>query len=123
MSNLRFALPSTGALFEGTSKLLSDCGLAVRRANSRRYTADIPSLPGVDVLFQRQTDITMEIELLGKYRLRVGTGNTRSIEAVLVRHGSRQSIWQHSRLAMRHLDMSGNDCRKMIHRDRKFADV
>jgi ATP phosphoribosyltransferase len=62
MSNLRFALPSTGALFEGTSKLLSDCGLAVRRVNSRRYTADIPSLPGVDVLFQRQTDITMEID-------------------------------------------------------------
>ncbi len=62
MSNLRFALPSTGALFDGTSKLLSDCGLGVRRANSRRYTADIPSLPGVDVLFQRQSDITIEID-------------------------------------------------------------
>ncbi|MBP38091.1 MAG: ATP phosphoribosyltransferase [Dehalococcoidia bacterium] len=62
MSSLRFALPSTGALFDGTSKLLSDCGLAVRRANSRRYTADIPSLPGVDILFQRQSDITIEID-------------------------------------------------------------
>ncbi|MBN4064138.1 ATP phosphoribosyltransferase [Dehalococcoides mccartyi] len=62
MSNLRFALPSTGALFDGTAKLLSDCGLAIRRANSRRYTADIPSLPGVDVLFQRQSDITIEID-------------------------------------------------------------
>ncbi len=62
MSNLRFALPSTGALFDGTSKLLSECGLAVRRANSRRYTADIPSLPGVDVLFQRQSDITIEVD-------------------------------------------------------------
>jgi ATP phosphoribosyltransferase len=62
MSNLRFALPSTGALYDGTSKLLSDCGLAVRRANSRRYTADIPSLPGVDVLFQRQSDITIEVD-------------------------------------------------------------
>ncbi len=62
MSSLRFTLPSTGALFDGTSKLLSDCGLAVRRANSRRYTADIPSLPGVDILFQRQSDITIEID-------------------------------------------------------------
>ena len=62
MSNLRLALPSTGALYDGTSRLLSDCGLAVRRANSRRYTADIPSLPGVDVLFQRQSDITIELD-------------------------------------------------------------
>jgi ATP phosphoribosyltransferase len=62
MSNLRFALPSTGALFDGTNKLLADCGLGIRRANSRRYTADIPALPGVDVLFQRQSDITTEID-------------------------------------------------------------
>jgi ATP phosphoribosyltransferase len=62
MSNLRFALPSTGALFDGTKKLLTDCGLGIRRANSRRYTADIPALPGVDVLFQRQSDITIEID-------------------------------------------------------------
>ena len=62
MSNLRFALPSTGALFDGTSDLLTGCGLSVRRANSRRYTADIPSLPGVDVLFQRQSDITIELD-------------------------------------------------------------
>ena len=62
MSNLRLALPSTGALFDGTSKLFSDCGLSIRRANSRRYTADVPQLPGVDVLFQRQSDITIEID-------------------------------------------------------------
>ena len=37
MSNLRFALPSTGALYDGTAELLAGCGLAVRRANSRRY--------------------------------------------------------------------------------------
>ncbi|MDA1278764.1 MAG: ATP phosphoribosyltransferase [Chloroflexi bacterium] len=62
MSSLRLALPSTGALFDGTASLLSNCGLGVRRANSRRYTADIPSLPGVDVLFQRQSDITVELD-------------------------------------------------------------
>ena len=62
MSNLRFALPSTGALYDGTAELLAGSGLAVRRANSRRYTADIPALPGVDVLFQRQSDITTEVD-------------------------------------------------------------
>ena len=62
MSNLRLALPSTGALFEGPSTLFSDCGLSIRRATSRRYTADVPQLPGVDVLFQRQSDITIEID-------------------------------------------------------------
>jgi len=62
MSNLRFALPSTGALYDGTAELLAGCGLTVRRANSRRYTADIPALPGVDVLFQRQSDITTEVD-------------------------------------------------------------
>ena len=62
MSNLRFALPSTGALYDGTAELLAGSGLTVRRANSRRYTADIPALPGVDVLFQRQSDITTEVD-------------------------------------------------------------
>ena len=62
MSNLRLALPATGALYEGTGDLLSSCGLSIHRENPRRYTADIPSLPGVDVLFQRQSDITTEID-------------------------------------------------------------
>ena len=62
MSNLRLALPSTGALYVGTSELFTGCGLEVRRANSRRYTADIPALPGVNVLFQRQSDITVELD-------------------------------------------------------------
>jgi len=62
MSNLRLALPSSGALFDGTSKLFTDCGMGIRRANSRRYTADIPQFPGVDVLFQRQSDITTQID-------------------------------------------------------------
>ena len=62
MSNLRLAIPSSGALFEGAQKFLSGCGLAVSRDNPRRYTGSIPSLPGVDILFQRQSDITSEID-------------------------------------------------------------
>jgi ATP phosphoribosyltransferase len=62
MSDLRLTLPSAGALFDGATKLLSDSGLTVRRTNARKYTADIPSLPGVNVLFQRQSDITMQID-------------------------------------------------------------
>jgi len=62
MSNLRLALPSSGALFDGASQLFTDCGMGIRRANSRRYTADIPHFPGVDVLFQRQSDITTQVD-------------------------------------------------------------
>ena len=62
MSTLRLAIPSTGALYDSTRAFLDRCGLRVNRANERRYTADIPSLPGLDVLFQRQSDITREID-------------------------------------------------------------
>ncbi|GIT18955.1 MAG: hypothetical protein CM1200mP39_17610 [Dehalococcoidia bacterium] len=43
-------------------KTVYDCGMGIRRANSRRYTADIPQFPGVDVLFQRQSDITTQVD-------------------------------------------------------------
>lgn len=62
MSNLRIAIPSSGALFEGAENFLRSCGLKVSRDNPRRYTGTIPSLPGVDVLFQRQSDITTEVD-------------------------------------------------------------
>ena len=59
---LRVAIPSTGALYEGTGKLLAESDAAVSRVNSRRYTATIPSIPGVDVIYQRQSDITTIID-------------------------------------------------------------
>ena len=62
MANLRLALPSEGALYEPTGDFLRNCGLGVSRASSRRYTATIPSLPGVDVLFQRSSDIAGDID-------------------------------------------------------------
>ncbi|MCH7734281.1 MAG: ATP phosphoribosyltransferase [Chloroflexi bacterium] len=62
MSNLRLAVPSEGALYEPAEQFLRDCGLAVKRASQRRYTAVMPSLPGVDVLYQRSSDIPGEVD-------------------------------------------------------------
>ena len=41
---------------------LSSCGLRVRRPNARRYVAVVPSVPGVEVLFQRAADVTQKVE-------------------------------------------------------------
>lgn len=62
MSALRLAIPSSGALFEDAQKFLSSCGLGVSRDNPRRYTGSISTLPDVEVLFQRQSDITTEVD-------------------------------------------------------------
>ena len=59
---LRLALPSNGALHQPSLDLLRACGLGVLRSDTRRYTAEIPSLPGVVVTFQRGSDITLRIE-------------------------------------------------------------
>ena len=89
MSVLRLAIPSSGALFEGAQSFLSSCGLAVDRDNPRRYTGSLSSLPGVEVLFQRQSDITNEVDggsadlgIVGRDRFlesRLENGDTRSI--------------------------------------------
>ncbi|MBR91410.1 MAG: ATP phosphoribosyltransferase [Dehalococcoidia bacterium] len=62
MSNLRLAIPSTGALYEDSINFLQKKNLEINRLNSRKYTANIPSLKNISVLFQRQSDITMELD-------------------------------------------------------------
>ena len=59
---LRLLLPSDGDLHQPTLDFLRGCGLPVRRPNARRYTATVPAIPGVDVLFQRTADITAKVE-------------------------------------------------------------
>ena len=59
MDNISFAIPVSGALYDGSLSLLNKCGLDVSRPNDRVYTANIPSLKGVDIMFQRQSDIIM----------------------------------------------------------------
>lgn len=61
-SRLRLAIPSAGSLHEPTLNLLDSCGLGIVRASSRRYTAEIPALPGIVVTFQRGSDITQKID-------------------------------------------------------------
>jgi ATP phosphoribosyltransferase len=50
---LRIAIPSKGALEKSTSELLAAAGLKISRPNDRQYIAKIPSLPEVEVIFQR----------------------------------------------------------------------
>jgi ATP phosphoribosyltransferase len=59
---LRLVLPSDGDLHEPTLDFMKAAGLSVRRPSARRYTAYIPALPGVEVLFQRTADITQKVE-------------------------------------------------------------
>ena len=60
--SLRLLLPSDGDLYQPTLDFLRGCGLPVRRPNARRYTATVPAIPGVEVLFQRTADITSKVE-------------------------------------------------------------
>ncbi|MEC9237749.1 MAG: ATP phosphoribosyltransferase [Chloroflexota bacterium] len=59
---LRIALPSDGELYDSTIAFMRACGLTVSRPNSRRYTGTIPTIPGVEVLFQRTADVTQKVE-------------------------------------------------------------
>lgn len=56
-TDIRLALPSKGALYEGSFDFLAACGLKVYRPNPRQYAATIPALPGLTVMFQRPGDI------------------------------------------------------------------
>ena len=59
---MRLVIPSDGELGDSTLNFLSACGVKVSRPNARRYTGSLPSLPGIDVLFQRTADITGKVE-------------------------------------------------------------
>jgi len=61
LRNVRIALPSKGLLAEGSKKLLADVGLKIYNPNPRQYIAQIPSLPGVEVIFQRPGDIVISV--------------------------------------------------------------
>src|SRR5919202_1626047 len=58
---LRVALPSKG-MEDATLEFLRSCGLRVNRTNPRQYRATIPALKGVQVLFQRASDIFAKVD-------------------------------------------------------------
>jgi len=57
---LRIALPSKG-MEQQTLDFLALCGMKVNRPNPRQYRATIPALAGVEVLFQRATDVFAKV--------------------------------------------------------------
>lgn len=59
---LRIAVPSDGPLHESTLSFMKSCGIGISRTNTRKYTAQIPSLNGVVVHFQRGADIPGKVE-------------------------------------------------------------
>lgn len=46
---------------EDTLQLLRDCQLSVYKPNPRQYVASIPQLPGVEVWFQRASDVVRKL--------------------------------------------------------------
>jgi ATP phosphoribosyltransferase len=59
---LRIAIPSKGALEKSTTELLAAAGLKISRPNDRQYIAKIPSLPEIEVIFQRASDIVTKVQ-------------------------------------------------------------
>lgn len=60
---LRMGLPSKGRMAEDTVQLLKDCALSVTKPNPRQYVARIPQIPGLEVWFQRASDVVRKLRL------------------------------------------------------------
>jgi len=60
-NDIRLALPSKGRLADDTLELLAKADLQIYKPNPRQFQASIPSLPGVNVLFQRTGDIVASV--------------------------------------------------------------
>lgn len=58
---IRLALPSKGRMADETLAFLDECGLRINKINPRQYSATIPALPQVLVLFQRARDIPISV--------------------------------------------------------------
>jgi ATP phosphoribosyltransferase len=56
-------LPSKGRMAEDTVQLLKDCALSVTKPNPRQYVAKIPQIPGLEVWFQRASDVVRKLRL------------------------------------------------------------
>ncbi len=58
---IRLAFPSKGRMEEETLNFLAECGLKVHKPNPRQYTATMPALPDVLIIFQRARDIPASV--------------------------------------------------------------
>mmetsp|Transcript_19994 Transcript_19994/g.49651 ORF Transcript_19994/g.49651 Transcript_19994/m.49651 type:complete len:428 (-) Transcript_19994:7-1290(-) len=59
--SIRMGIPSKGRMAEDTMDLLDECQLKVRKINPRQYAAEIPNVPGMEVWFQRATDVVRKL--------------------------------------------------------------
>jgi ATP phosphoribosyltransferase len=49
-------------MFDPTQRFLAQCGMGINRPSPRRYTASVPNVHGLEVIFQRTADITAKVE-------------------------------------------------------------
>jgi len=61
-NSVRMGIPSKGRMAEETMELLNACQLKVRKINPRQYAAEIPNVPGMEVWFQRATDVVRKLD-------------------------------------------------------------
>ena len=61
-SVIRLALPGKGTLESATLAFLTECGMKVNRNNPRQYLASVSSMPDLEVVFQRATDIPLLVQ-------------------------------------------------------------
>lgn len=59
---IRVALPGKGALESATLNFLAESGMKVSRNNPRQYLARMSSIPDVEVVFQRATDVPLLVQ-------------------------------------------------------------
>ncbi|GAX75767.1 hypothetical protein CEUSTIGMA_g3210.t1 [Chlamydomonas eustigma] len=58
---LRMGLPSKGRMAEDTMLLMKECALSVNKINPRQYVAKISQIPGLEVWFQRASDVVRKL--------------------------------------------------------------
>ncbi|NDJ53510.1 MAG: ATP phosphoribosyltransferase [Chloroflexi bacterium] len=58
---VRLGLPSKGRMEDETMTFLAECNLRVDKTNPRQYSARIPAMPEILVLFQRARDIARSV--------------------------------------------------------------
>lgn len=58
---LRLSIPSKGRLSEDTIEFFHACGFHIHKANPRQYEGSIAEFPGLNVLFQRPSDIVISL--------------------------------------------------------------
>ena len=59
---IRQALPGKGTLESATLAFLAECGVKVNRNNPRQYLASVSSMPDLEVVFQRASDIPLLVQ-------------------------------------------------------------